>query len=209
MKKIMFNDKYGLTQAVLDGRKTMTRRLIPKVGDVNDINWGIGNNGKTMITIEAFSWDGLITEDIYPQYQVGEVVAVAQSYETIAKEDFTEGFTFDYADWVINCRNEKGWSNKMFVKSDLMPHQIRIENIRVERLRDISSADCLAEGILKKSDFPNKKTCPFYFAGGKHEWDNSFHTPRQAYAALIDKISGKGTWERNPWVYVYDFKLIK
>ena len=30
---------------------------------------------------------------------------------------------------------------------------------------------------------------------------------QQVYAALIDKISGKGTWERNPWVYAYDFKL--
>lgn len=29
MQKIMFNDRYGLTQAVIEGRKTMTRRLIP------------------------------------------------------------------------------------------------------------------------------------------------------------------------------------
>ena len=34
-------------------------------------------------------------------------------------------------------------------------------------------------------------------------------TPHEAYAALIDKISGKGTWERNPYVFVYDFELVK
>lgn len=32
---------------------------------------------------------------------------------------------------------------------------------------------------------------------------------QEAYAALIDKISGKGTWEGNPWVFVYDFELVK
>lgn len=209
MKKIMFNDKYGLTQAVLDGRKTMTRRLIPKLGNVNDINWGIGNNGKTMITIEALSWDGLITEDIYPQYQVGEVVAVAQAYkELYPNADFRMvGDEF--------MTESVGWKNKMFVRADVMPHQIRIENIRVERLRDISSADCLAEGVLRA-------LLGYYIDGLKvkdwakeahRETDHGcmklFHTPRLAYAALIDKISGKGTWESNPLVYAYDFKLIK
>ena len=30
-----------------------------------------------------------------------------------------------------------------------------------------------------------------------------------AYEILIDKVSGKGTWERNPYVFVYDFELVK
>ena len=38
---------------------------------------------------------------------------------------------------------------------------------------------------------------------------NRYTTPREAYAALIDKLSGKGTWESNPYVFVYDFELIK
>lgn len=33
-------------------------------------------------------------------------------------------------------------------------------------------------------------------------------SPKFAYAALIDKVSGKGTWESNPYVFVYDFELI-
>ena len=36
-----------------------------------------------------------------------------------------------------------------------------------------------------------------------------FRSPRQAYAYLIDKVNGKGTWDNNPWVVVYYFKLIK
>ncbi len=34
-------------------------------------------------------------------------------------------------------------------------------------------------------------------------------TPQDAYEILIDKVSGKGTWERNPYVFVYDFELVK
>lgn len=47
----------------------------------------------------------------------------------------------------------------------------------------------------------------YYFEGGHNGYYHD--TPREAYAALIDKISGKGTWESNPWVIVYDFELIK
>lgn len=33
--------------------------------------------------------------------------------------------------------------------------------------------------------------------------------PRQFYAALINKISSKGTWEKSPWVFVYNFEIVK
>lgn len=38
---------------------------------------------------------------------------------------------------------------------------------------------------------------------------NGFDTPREAFAALIDKVSGKGTWESNPYVWAYEFELMK
>ena len=170
----MFNDKYGLTQAVLEGRKTMTRRIVP-------YGTPFGNWAET----ESKS-----------RYKVGEVVAVAQSYLK-AKV------------WSAPEQPRSAWDNKMFVRADLMPHQIRITSIHVERLQDISDQDCLREGIRKKSDFPHKKSFPFFFDGGKHSWDNSFNTPRQAFAALIDKVSGRGTWKSNPYVFVYEFELVK
>lgn len=86
-----------------------------------------------------------------------------------------------------------------------MHNHIRITNVRVERLQDISDEDCIAEGIS------------FYKYNGKihYTFDNKvkktffkFDTPREAYSALIDKISGKGTWESNPWVFVYEFELV-
>lgn len=71
--------------------------------------------------------------EILPRYKVGEIVAVAQSYADIGIEPFAF------------C--EAAWRNKMFVKAELMPYQIKITNVRIQRLQDISDEDCLREGI--------------------------------------------------------------
>ena len=93
----------------------------------------------------------------------------------------------------------------MFVKPKLMPHRIRITNIRVERLQDISDEDCMREGILE--DCPNVQYSFPTEIGYCGQYP--FNTPREAFAALIDKISGKGTWEMNPFVFVYEFERIR
>lgn len=98
----------------------------------------------------------------------------------------------------------------MFVKAEEMRYQIEITDIRVERLQDISNEDCLAEGITTKIEGE-------FEVGNGYGWDttierlerDTFLTPRAAYAALIDKISGKGTWKRNPYCFCYTFKLVK
>lgn len=203
MKKIMFNDQYGLTNAVLSGKKTMTRRIIP----LTDTDRDYLDN--------AFDWDlrKSVIIDRYARYKAGEIVAVAKSYDTLANSGYLGMMTVP-ADNAVGFEFKLeycggGYKNKMFVSANLMPHHIRITDIKVERLQDISDEDCLKEGILKKSDFPKKKSFPYYFAGGKHEWDNSFSTPRKAFAALTDRISGKGTWKRNPWVFAYTFELME
>lgn len=196
MKKIMFNDKNGLTQAVLEGRKTQTRRIItyPKTF-----------KGKDVCGLYVYRWkaDGVITEicmydrdeisidegQILPKYKIGEIIAIAQSYNSFYNDECNPNL----------FPNGAGWTNKMYVKPELMPHRVRITAVRVERLRDISDVDCMAEGIN-------------YYEQEGFSWCSTgklFDTPREAYAALIDKVSGKGTWERNPYVFVYDFELVK
>ena len=99
---------------------------------------------------------------------------------------------------------EKGYNNKMFVRSELMPNHIRINNIRVERLQDISEEDCMKEGIWRDDNVGLEGTTYWYHGLA----NSSFRTPHEAYASLIDRISGKGTWYSNPYVFVYDFELI-
>lgn len=185
MKKIMFNDKCGLTQAVLEGRKTQTRRIIPS--DFFSLNWDIRED--TLVYENEWGDFLDVRNTKYSKYKVGEIVAVAQSYNSFYNDECNPNL----------FPNGAGWTNKMYVKPELMPHRVRITAVRVERLRDISDVDCMAEGIN-------------YYEQEGFSWCSTgklFDTPREAYAALIDKVSGKGTWERNPYVFVYDFELVK
>lgn len=142
MKKIMFNDRYGLTQAVIEGRKTMTRRIIiPQPDFLSDnFGWAKRNNGDVIL----------------PKYGVGEVVAVAQSYEQAGIQSWAYLSRPEIDGYQI-ISTHKGWRNKMYVSADLMPHQIRITGIRCERLQDISDEECLREGIRQFTpNFPKK-----------------------------------------------------
>jgi len=200
MKKIMFNDRYGLTQAVLNGRKTMTRRAIT---DKNAI-----------YTMDEQEYMGNMCVDYsfcdrYSRYKLGEEVAVAQSYETIANSGYLDTMTTP-ADNAVGFEFKPeycgaGWDNKMFVKADLMPLRIRIKDIKVERLQDISDDDCLREGISDTSI----KTAERYYRYTYYHSKSSYHTQREAFADLIDRVSGKGTWTSNLWVFAYTFELVK
>lgn len=203
MKKIMFNDKYGLTQAVLEGRKTQTRRIItipkniqrqivgePKITGAKDYRLGV-----EVRIYDEEDYD-FVPMYVQPVYLVNEIVAIARSYK-----DMSYGALWDDCLEFEGVEPTKlaGWNNKMFVRADYMLHRIRITKVRIQRLQDISDVDCMAEGIN-------------YYEQEGFSWCSTgdlFDTPREAYAALIDKISGKGTWESNPYVWVYEFELVK
>lgn len=213
-KKIMFNDKYSLTQAVLDGRKTMTRRII-KCPRTFKGEWVAGFNiHRRHSDKKIVDWPCMYDADerefdmgeILPKYKVGEVLSIAQSYESLGMNPEIALNDRDGIGFYTKTKFASGWKNKMFVRADLMPHHIRITNIKVERLQGISDEDCLKEGVYEDSGDDEFPPSIFYeFEGNK---DDGFDTPREAFAALIDKVSGKGTWESNPYVFVYEFELI-
>ena len=197
----MFNDRYGLTQAVIEGRKTVTRRVVDASGKYSEFRvwqpaiempdglYGYNDDG----------WEYLVEP-----YRRDEIVAVAQRYNS---------FMHPNAAILEKGRHwgrSKGWNNKMFGRADLMPHQIRILDVRAELLQDITKEDCLREGIELISVYEklwSKMPKPMYrnpVYVGLIESD-----PREAFASLIDKISGRGTWNKNPFVWRIEFKLVK
>lgn len=233
MKCILFNDKFGLTKAVLEGRKTVTRRII----SAKTIEHILEDFKQEYFegTLDVLESDKEYIEQYFlieyrgKCFRRGDIIAVAQSYKDAGIEQSME---ITHTKWVKsiqkyraprtlkftkNCaKDDFAWENKMYVKADLMPHQIRITGVRVERLQDISDEDCKKEGILHAF-------LGYYVPGIKcKDWENESHvdtedfktwklfpTPREAFAALIDKVSDKGTWDSNPWVFVYEFELVK
>lgn len=195
MQKIMFNNKYGLTRAVLEGRKTQTRR-IAYTGNATIIDCGICVEPKNIGRATLFRG---IDEIAHSRYCIGEEVAVAQAYcDLVSKVGFNEAE-------INKLRNSKGYTNKMFVRADKMLHRIRITDIRAERLQEISDEDCIAEGIKKYPEVDKNMWGFSNIKGAALKFELST-TPREAYAKLIDHISGKGTWDSNPYVFVYDFE---
>jgi len=217
MQKINFNDRYGLTQAVIEGRKTMTKRFELDA----DSEYIVRHYNPIYKPQHCYYRDSrgmcqLINSNtrklFIPRYKVGEVVAVAQRYSTIAA-GYPDVYTFllqvakAHKISLESVQDLAGWNNKMFAKAELMPHQIRITRIKCERLQDISDEECLREGIRQFTpNFPkNFPIHPTHFVIG----DILKDTPREAFAALIDKVSGRGTWDLNLLVAAYEFELVK
>lgn len=207
MKKIMFNDRYGLTQAVIEGRKTMTRRLIPD--EFFGLTWD--TRGDTLVYENEYGDFIDVRHSKYTRYKVGEVVAVAQSYSTIAAghpdvDTFLLQVAKAHKISIESVQELAGWNNKMLTKAELMPHRIRITGIKCKWFQDISDDDCMKEGLEW-----DHKARMFYVSLGitntLREWLGG--TPREAFATLIDKVYGCGTWGLDPWVVVYEFELVK
>lgn len=189
MKKIMFSDAFCLTQAVLNRTKTMTRRLLRD-------NVPLGN------------WEETVK---HLPYKVGDIVAIAQPYKDIVECLPKYSDAIINVDGSINREYKAGWTNKMFVRADLMPHHIKITDVKVERLQSISDEDILREGIRKEG-----------YAGGCMYFYNKTYirkrnryvepiyntTPIRAFASLIYKVCGGEVWRFNPLVVAYSFELV-
>lgn len=247
MKKIMFDDRFGLTDLVLSGEKTQTRRVfLPYV----IWNHPFGQIRLSKVSKEKIkAWQDECKRDFYAMteeerkrglemalemspYKVGEEVAVAQSYETLIK-DLYHGQEENFADRVLALHGKKklrdvaGFTNKMFVKAELMPHSILFTGMRMECLQDISDDDVRKEGIVHvewrqyPSPFSDHYvdhdlwTLPMWrsqFDGSCDEDDPkawAAKSPKTAFGALIIKMMGGRIWNENPWVYVYDFERLR
>ncbi|MGZ2691125.1 hypothetical protein [Bacteroides fragilis] len=213
MKKIMFNDEYGLTRAVLNGRKSQTRRI---------------SKEQTQIRHSVFyksGFESIHGYEVKPPYDVGEVVAIAQNYKSInefyeiaykrhysADGQLATEYNIPFKEIIKwfelreSLKNTAGWDNKMFVKANLMLHHIKITKIKFERLQDISDKDCLEEGVVQKFDADGIPR--YYVSWCKHTWAYTTDSAKDAYHFLIDKVSSKGIWESNPYVWVYEFELV-
>jgi len=201
MKGICF--KEPLFHKVVKGEKTQTRRMIIsrtgyfKVESRNGVIFDIWQTNDN-------EWCGDNLVPVKPKYEVGEVAYLKEPYiYEYGREEkwYKYYYKFSTAD-ILELKVigvDIKWKNKLFMPESAARYFIEITAVRAERLQDISDEDCMKEGICPKLDglsFVNEVN------------NIAYPTPKRAYAALIDEINGKGTWEKNPWVWVYDFELI-
>lgn len=213
MKKIMFNDKYGLTDAVLKGSKTQTRRIITT--DIyNLIDFKAYFDGEVDCAGEFEN--GWVDWRWVMPYRLGEEIAIAMSYEdVIASTDIAVDKWIEMVEQAHGGKDYRliaGTDNKMFVKAELMPYRIKITDMWMHRLKEISDEDIMQEGI-----FTIPAETSTHVNGYGYTFDNwcyrgvrcSSDTPIGAYKALFDKVTRRGTFDSNPMVVAYKYELIR
>ena len=177
MKGIIFTEP--MFRAAIEGRKTQTRRILnPQPKDIYDAAW----NRK-------------------PRYNEREKVYIKEPYFF---DEYKNQVAYKYYPSILpsGCLNGYYYKNKLFMPAKYARYFIEITSVRCERVQNISDDDCRKEGI---EEFKGAYLAP----QGCHiipDYGN-ISSPKNAYAALFDKINGKGSWDSNPYVWVYTYKL--
>jgi hypothetical protein len=217
MKGILFTEP--MFHKAASGEKTQTRRIINSRTGFFKVESKDGHvTGVWQCDANEWVGDNLIP--VRPRYKPGEKLCLKEPYRITHIDNIwfmNYLYISEKIELNISAGNNKiktiliqqekaksGWCNKLFMPEWCTRYFIEITGVRIEQLQDISDEDCLKEGIEEQqwTDYPYNTfyvipdtTCELYNA------------PQEAYAALIDSINGKGTWERNPFVFVYDFRL--
>jgi hypothetical protein len=181
MKPILFSTE--MVRAILSDRKTMTRRVIK---DKDITNWfDIDVDGKPIAYIDQATGDSY-PPTIRARYQIGDILWVR---ETWGKKD---GHYFYKAGHELLIDSEpliKRWHPSIHMPREAARIFLKVTNVKVERLQDITEEDALKEGA--KAYGPNN--C-------------SGTSARIAFAELWDGVYNN--WRENPWVFVYEFERV-
>jgi hypothetical protein len=141
-----------------------------------------------------------VTRRMKDIYNVGETLYLKEPY--FINADGSIDYKFDN-----KVKHEK-WKNKLFMPERYARYFIQIIDKRQEKLQEITEEECFLEGIQNEIVAGNfNEDIWFHYFNGIDLI--CYGNPIDAFAALIDKINGKGTWGSNPIVTRYKFKFIK
>jgi hypothetical protein len=188
-RPILFSTE--MVKAILDGRKTMTRR-IKGLKDINInpnkwqyVDYSYTHSGHKWIFDNHEALDTVYID--CPYGQAGDKLWVRETFQ-LDEITCKPLYKANYNDCKLN------WRPSIF-----MPHwasriTIEITNIRVERLQDITETDAKSEGVTPNQHIASDRYWPTY---------------KDKFEELWDSINAKRgySWESNPWVWVISFRL--
>lgn len=216
-----------MVRAILDGRKTQTRRVAkfahgafwdhggwkPEVW-VNGINWKtIDGNNEHLMPVRC------------PYGFIGDRLWVREKFR------LGQGRKILYFDSDSRWAEGQGWKPSIHMPRAASRITLEIVSVRVERVQDISEEDARAEGVaplfypddVKRRPELYQEPMPFfnYLWHGNHEaprtlvdsWEHQFSSyasARDSYSSLWHLINAKRGygWNKNPWVWVIEFKRV-
>jgi|SRR5690606_32859049 hypothetical protein len=196
IKPILFST--AMVEAILKGRKTQTRRVIKSRHES-----GMFQVSKTLdgiVTgITSLDWDERPKNDncndIKPIANVGDILWVRETWQDLQCFDYNmKGFAYKADEHSSKHAKEYKirWKPSIFMPKEAARIFLKITNVRVERLQDISIEDVCSEG-LSSNLMEHDACCEL-----SDKWES-----------LWCKINGADSWESNPWVWAYDFEKVE
>lgn len=196
-KPILFSTP--MVQAILEGRKTQTRRIlkpqpkegyIPKIYKGNDEQWHLESR-KSPTELEYIDWKVI---------QKGTILWVRESFTKVEFKDQPTVYLYK-----ANPEHQSmKWKPSIHMPKEACRLFLKVTNVRVERLWDISEEDAKAEG------------CSFEIVHNIKEYkdylnpDNTFPVyAKLSFISLWEKINGVKSLEENPFVWVIEFERIE
>ena len=191
MKTILFTDE--MLKATLELRKTNTRRVI--------IPQPFGNLKKVPNkTSGILQWIDNKGISFYPKYKIGDIVGIKENFEILFFQEEQTWIDFFYLfdgvsrnefelseeelEKVLNWKNRTGKKSKLFMFDSMIRYKIKITNVRVERIQDITMNDIEKEGVITYNCNTDEALKLWIKL-----WDS------------INKKRGYG-WKKNPYVFV-------
>lgn len=200
IKPILFNGE--MVRAILDGRKTCTRRSV-KGNIPNDAIWGYtGFTPKGYISCRGVYADGY-GEGFYKlPYLPGDVLYVRETWDWDPDNEVAKPYYYK-ADGDLRPEGYKGmgWSPSIHMPKEAARIWLRVTNVRVERLQDITENGAEAEGAVDNRGFIHSPN---------NEYDR-IHSARENFAEIWDSTIKKSDlnrygWAANPWVWIIEFE---
>lgn len=222
-RPLIFNGE--MVRAILDGRKTQTRRVIKLSHERGMVNPVIrGRNG------EISSVSCRLAPMLCPFGQVGDRLWVREAYQgplfnfdqmetyledtsKFERPEFCEyradgGRTPEYYDADDNLRH--GWKPSIHMPRWASRILLEITAVRVERLNDISEEDAKAEGIRAiGNNFGNGPAYCDYLLPNLDDAAEWYNRAQDSFKSLWKSIYGAENWIANPWVWVIEFKRVE
>lgn len=209
LKPILFSTP--MVQAILDGRKTQTRRIVT-LQPPKDYVYNQEHNGEHFWYEHDYDSDNgghfpSYDKGIKPIAQIGDILYVKETWSLT--RGFFEGDekVLYKADFTDEDAKAFHWKPSLFMPKAYTRIFLKVTNVRVERLQDISEEDAIAEGVEILS---TSKSCTM--------WKN-YETPKEffmspigSYMSLWNSINKKETekqWDTNPYVFVYEFERVE
>jgi hypothetical protein len=192
-----------MVRAILDGRKTQTRRIAKDVTEwhteENPLDKCVVRDGVAYCDAQVRVDDVLTFEFKCPYGQPGDRLWVRETFAVTNSAPYADGqsdeIAFYKASW--DESEQPKWKPSIFMPRKVSRITLEITEVRVERLQDISEEDAMAEGfglgaVIKAERFGR------YMSAGQY-----------AFASLWEKINGKESWRTNPWVWAISFRRVE